>query len=71
MQTKVAHFLSFFQLFPKCTLFKCDKCIVKSSIWENNYGLKFPTWIRIFIEGWNSINIHQSYSNGLLSEHLF
>ncbi len=33
---------------------------------KKNYELKLPTWIRIFIEGWNSINIHQSYSNGLL-----
>jgi hypothetical protein len=30
------------------------------------YGLKLPTWIKIFIDGWNSTNIHQSYSSGLL-----
>jgi hypothetical protein len=33
---------------------------------KNVYGLRLPTWIKIFIEGWNSINLHQSYSNGLL-----
>jgi hypothetical protein len=29
-----------------------------------------PTWIKIFFEEWNSINMHQSYSNGLLNEHM-
>ncbi len=28
--------------------------------------LRYTTWIRIFIKGWNSINIHQSNSNELL-----
>ncbi len=28
--------------------------------------LRKPNWIRIFIEGWNSINIHWSNSNELL-----
>jgi hypothetical protein len=30
---------------------------------KNIYGLRLSTWIKIFIEGWNSINIHQSCSN--------
>jgi hypothetical protein len=37
---------------------------------KNNYGLRLQTWIRKFIEGWNSINIHQPYSNGFLNGHM-
>jgi hypothetical protein len=37
---------------------------------KTNYGLKFPTWIRILIEGWNSIIIHHSYSNGFKKGHM-
>jgi hypothetical protein len=33
---------------------------------KNVYGLRLPTWIRIFIKGLNSINIHQTYINELL-----
>ncbi len=62
----VTHFLHPYGLFAKCILFKCYKHIIKSSIWQKNYGLRLPTWIKIFIEGWFSINIHQSYCNGLL-----
>jgi hypothetical protein len=66
MQAMVAHFLCPYGPFAECTLFKCHKPIVKLSIWKKNYGLRLPTWIRIFNKGWNPINIHQSYSNGLL-----
>jgi hypothetical protein len=37
---------------------------------KNIYELRLPTWIKIFFEKWNSINMHQSYSNGLLSEYM-
>jgi hypothetical protein len=62
----MVHFLSLSRLFAKCILLKCHKRIIKSPIWKNIYGLKFAIWIRIFIEGWNSIYIHQSYNNVLL-----
>jgi hypothetical protein len=62
----MAHFLCPYGLSVECTLFKCHKCIVNHQFDKNIFGLKLPTWIRIFIEGWNSINIHQSYNNELL-----
>jgi hypothetical protein len=49
MQATMVHILHPYGLFAKCTLFKCHKCIVKSLIWQKNYGLKFSTWIKIYI----------------------
>jgi hypothetical protein len=40
LQAKVAHFLSLFGLFAKCTIFKCHKRIVKSSIWQKYLWIK-------------------------------
>jgi len=31
LKAKVIHFLDVFEFFAKCTLFKCHKCIAKSS----------------------------------------
>jgi len=39
-QTKVAHFLSLYVFFAKCTLFKCHKHIVKPSIWQQYLWIK-------------------------------
>jgi hypothetical protein len=36
----------------------------------NIWGLKLPTWIKIFIKGWNSINIHKSYSLNFKNGHM-
>jgi hypothetical protein len=66
MQAMVAHFLHPYGLFVECILFKCYKHIINHQFDKNIYGLRLPTWIRIWIEGWNSINIHQSCSNELL-----
>jgi hypothetical protein len=66
MQITMAHFLRPYGFSIECTLFQCHNCIVKSSIWKKNNGLRLPTWIRIFVKGWNSINMHESYSNGFL-----
>jgi hypothetical protein len=66
MHIKVAHFLSLSGLSTQCILFKCHKCIVKSSIWKKTLWTKIANLNKIFIEGYNSINIHQSYSYGLL-----
>jgi hypothetical protein len=66
MQATMVHFLRPYELFAECAPFKCHKnckiIILKKII----IGLRLPTWIRIFIKGWNSMDIHQSYSNGLL-----
>jgi hypothetical protein len=51
MQATIAHFLHPYGLFAKFILFKCHKCIVKSSIWQKHYGLKLPTWMKIYIKG--------------------
>jgi hypothetical protein len=40
-----------------------------TNVWQNHqrdqlfYGLTLPTWIIICTSWWNSINIHQTYSN--------
>jgi hypothetical protein len=40
MHIKVVQFWSFFRLSEKSILFKCHKCIIKSSIWQKNLWLK-------------------------------
>jgi hypothetical protein len=40
MQAMVAHFLQPYELSAECTLFKCHKCIVKSSIQQNYLWIK-------------------------------
>jgi len=47
----VVHFLHPYGLSTKCTLFKCHKHIVKSSIWQKNYVLRLPIWIKNNIKG--------------------
>jgi hypothetical protein len=61
----VVHVLHPYGLSVECILFKCHKCIVNHQFDKNIYGLRLPTWIKIFIKRWNLINIHQSYNNGL------
>jgi hypothetical protein len=66
LQAKVAHFLSLFRLFAKCTLFKCHKCTIKSLIWQNYLWIKIANLNKNIYWGWNSVNIHQSSNYGLL-----
>jgi hypothetical protein len=40
MQAMVAHFFHPYELFKECILFKCHKCIVKSSIWQKYLKVK-------------------------------
>jgi len=66
MHTKVVHFLSLYGLSAKSTLFKCHKCIVKTSIWQKYLWIKIANLNKNIYWRVISINIHQSYSNGLL-----
>ncbi len=66
MHIKVVHFLFLSRVFANYTLFKCHKHIVKSSIWQKKLWIKIFNLNKNIYWKRNSINIHQSYSNGLL-----
>jgi hypothetical protein len=66
MHIKVAHFLSLYGFSTNCILFKCHIHIIKSSIWQKYLWIKIANLNKNIYWGVNSINIHQSYSNGLL-----
>jgi uncharacterized protein YggT (Ycf19 family) len=40
MQATLAHFLHPYEFFARCILFKCHKCIAKSSIWQKYLKVK-------------------------------
>jgi len=63
LQAKVAHFFGIFCKVYSIQMSQTHCKIINLTI--TFYGLRFPTWIRIFIEGWNVIHRHQSHSNGL------